>query len=67
MSEQAGRRGKRPWNQPRLIVLVRGRGEEAVLLGCKGILGSDHFLNHYDGCHSNSPECTTLCTDIRPS
>ena len=26
---------KRPWSKPELIVLLRGRPEEAVLLACK--------------------------------
>ena len=26
---------KRPWTKPELIVLLRGRPEEAVLLACK--------------------------------
>ena len=31
---------KKPWSEPALIVLVRGKPEEALLLGCKtGVQG----------------------------
>jgi hypothetical protein len=30
------KKGKRIWSKPELIVLVRNRPEEAVLLACKG-------------------------------
>ena len=67
MSEQADKQTKSPWREPRLIVLARCRGEEAVLLGCKGVPGFDHSLNHFDACHSDAPGCTTLCRDIHTS
>lgn len=39
---------KRKWVEPRLIVLVRGRPEENVLLACKGdhLAGPQRPANH---------------------
>jgi len=30
---------KKPWEKPKLIVLARGKPEEAVLLFCKRLIG----------------------------
>ncbi|HEY9160068.1 MAG TPA: hypothetical protein VIS94_03155 [Desulfomonilia bacterium] len=54
---------KAQWKKPELIVLVRHQVEEAVLNGCKGGGSITSFLSHKDGCHSDAPGCTTLCSD----
>jgi hypothetical protein len=48
---------KKTWEKPVLIVLVRGRPEEAILTGCKSYttLGAD---SDDDGC---SYECEEWC------
>ena len=53
------------WSRPELIVLVRGRPEEAVLNGCK-VAGSTsgwrfQFLDCKDG-KMTSSTCTGICS-----
>jgi hypothetical protein len=54
---------QRAWCAPVLIVLARAGEGERVLAGCKGGPSVTSFLNHFDQCHSDAPECTTLCRD----
>jgi|GEM_PF-1753867 len=63
VSRLAHDRDVRPsWSPPRLVVLARSSTEERVLLGCKGNSVPTSFLEHYAGCHSDAPACTTLCS-----
>jgi hypothetical protein len=58
---------KKAWFRPELIVLVRGRPEEAILNACKGNGLSD--LSPDDdrtGC-SISPGCTSGCNALGSS
>ena len=52
---------KKTWINPELIVLVRSKPEEAVLIGCK------HYLILTDRNGANSAcfvtGCSTLCAD----
>jgi hypothetical protein len=61
MSEQAGRQMKRPWREPQLIVVVRGKGEESVLVACKGDKKPTSFIHHFAGCHMDI-DCTNWCS-----
>lgn len=50
---------KKAWQQPRLIVLARGRQEETVLEGCKGISATTPAIAN-TGCSFGTPgDCTT--------
>ncbi len=53
---------KKSYCKPELIVLVRGRPEEAVLGACKGGGSTSNFLSHFLNCHSDTG-CTNLCSD----
>ena len=46
---------KRAWSQPELIVIVRGRPEEAVLASCKGNGTGVSNGNYFGGCQFNIP------------
>jgi len=48
---------KRPWREPALIVLIRGKAEESVLVGCEGDGVPTSSLKHFAGCHSDSNPC----------
>ncbi len=41
---------KKQWHKPELIVLVRGKPEEAVLGGCKAWTGGSDSLGQYARC-----------------
>lgn len=57
---------KKPWSQPRLVVLVRGTSEESVLQTCKGGAGASR--NTADtGCAVNPGNCGNACTTIASS
>jgi hypothetical protein len=49
MPGRAGKGEKKKWAKPELIVLVRGRPEEAVLTACKGhgVAQWTGFFNFY--------------------
>ena len=47
---------KKSWSNPELIVLVRGKPEEAVLGGCKDETSSGN-QNSHDGCYSFDDGC----------
>ena len=63
MSEQADTQMKRPWREPALIVLMRGKAEESVLVGCEGDGVPTSSLKHFAGCHSDSNPCVLWCSD----
>ena len=55
------------WEKPKLIVLVRGQPEEAILNGCKNDWFQDQFRGpqwSYHDCSSteNCPECFAIST-----
>jgi len=47
------------WVKPKLIVLLRGKPEEAVILACKTGSGSPGSV--WIGCQSTSPAWCTQC------
>ena len=53
---------KKQWQKPELIVLVRGKPEEAVLAGCKLSPRLGSGKNFYDVCHDYP--CGVLCEDL---
>lgn len=55
---------KKAWVTPELIVLLRGRPEEAVLLTCKGGGQPAGSVNTYGSCYGAG---CTLCTELGPS
>lgn len=57
------------WSKPELIVVVRSRPEEAVLVACKHALVSGSINNH-TGCQTwqgSLGVCRTSCFDIAVS
>jgi hypothetical protein len=50
---------KKTWLRPELVVLVRGRPEEAVLAGCK-IGGSSGPANHNKACRGKGTPCLIM-------
>jgi hypothetical protein len=48
---------KKAWIKPKLIVLFKGRPEEAVLAGCKGTSGNGPSGNT---CAAYTNPCSTL-------
>ena len=55
---------KKVWEKPKLVVLVRGKPEEVVLLACKtepvaGVVPS----GTWGGCYGSLPVCSE-CADI---
>jgi hypothetical protein len=66
MLGRAGKGEKKPWVRPELIVLVRGRPEEAVLTACKGhgLVLASAIGNFY--CASIDT-CVTGCDAQAPS
>jgi hypothetical protein len=59
---------KKEWRTPELVVLVRGRPEEAVLQQCKGGTHSG-TLALYNGCAaiSTAPYCNVICQSLANS
>ncbi|OGC23955.1 hypothetical protein A2291_05595 [candidate division WOR-1 bacterium RIFOXYB2_FULL_42_35] len=60
---------KRKWIQPQLMVLTRGKQEEAVLVACKngGFTPSGPDYDH-ERCYSNDePACVPLCNALGAS
>ena len=48
---------KKKWSRPQLIVLVRGKPEERMLVNCKAI-GVFDAMGGYSGCkNDNAVEC----------
>jgi hypothetical protein len=45
---------KKQWVKPELIVLARGRPEEAVLKNCKGPSKSGDYASKQSGCNDNN-------------
>jgi hypothetical protein len=51
------------WERPRLIVLVRGRPEEALIIYCKGT-GTGDPTSYYTSCDQPPvASATVLCND----
>jgi hypothetical protein len=65
MMEQGKSVSKRKWKEPALVVLVRNRPEESVLVGCKSNeVSVDTSSNGlYLGCHTNE-ECWSDCYNV---
>jgi hypothetical protein len=57
--QPAMRAAKKPWNKPELVVLVRGKPEEAVLAACKGYYLHEGSVHDYNNCMGGSgcPAC----------
>lgn len=54
---------KKKWTKPELIILLKGRPEEAILAGCKGgdTAGPQ---SDYELCDSAITECSGQCDAI---
>jgi hypothetical protein len=48
---------KKPWTKPALIALVRGKPEEAVLSGCKGIVQANPLVMYSNCIGDNDTQC----------
>ena len=46
---------KPKWNKPELIILIRGKVEEMVLLKCQWLGGSDDGQSALNGCADRLP------------
>ena len=58
---------KKPWQRPELIVLVRSKAEEAVLVVCK-ITGRSGPNTTKNTClHQPGNSCNNLCSAQSPS
>ncbi len=57
---------KKPWLQPKLIVLVRAGSEENVLAACKGDGSRSSNTGHNGGCFRGS-NCFSTCSSIAGS
>jgi len=55
-------REKKKWQNPELIVLVRGKPEETVLTGCKAVVAGVVPDNTAGNCSSGTVACTA-CYD----
>ncbi len=51
---------KKPWTEPELIVIVRGKPEEAVLTACKG--GSQNILPNMSNVLCQGLYCGEMCS-----
>ena len=59
---------RKPWTRPELIVLVRGRPEEAVLVTCKeGFTGSKTGPSNGDTACLNPRNSCAMCSADSPS
>ncbi len=52
--------GKKPWQKPELVVLVRSRPEEAVLNACKGQRGFVGPVTQFFSCIEQR-RCAVRC------
>ena len=52
---------KKAWVTPELIVLVRSKPEERVLIGCKGF-GLTGYLPSYNVCEASTTQACYACT-----
>jgi hypothetical protein len=53
---------KKVWEKPTLVILVRGKPEEAVLDVCKFLHVGDAPINVFPGCASTIPTGCTGCS-----
>lgn len=51
---------KEKWKKPKLIVLVRGRPEESVLVGCKNAVLGGGPVSDWDNCWFDCGGCDDL-------
>jgi len=59
---------KKAWMEPELIVLVRSKPEEAVLIACKGDGGPPSALDFYSNCYNfDGDPCPDTCITIAGS
>lgn len=56
---------KEKWERPELIILMRGRPEEAVLVFCKNSTSTADFSPSNVGCYEF--DCSTSCQDTAGS
>jgi len=56
---------KKEWRKPELIVLVRGKPEEAVLSACKGFPLTGTIAVNFNWCAY--PDGCVVCTGNAPS
>ena len=56
------RQNEKTWEKPELIVLVRSKPEEAVLLACKGSDLPITWSAHWGGCAYYSGACSACNT-----
>jgi hypothetical protein len=54
---------RKPWSQPKLLVLVRGTSDEHVLANCKGDGTVSSNTRHNSGCHRGAG-CLSTCAAI---
>jgi hypothetical protein len=55
---------KKKWHKPELVVLVRNKPEEAVLGGCKLVVGAAGGPeNGANGCWISTPGVCSICVD----
>lgn len=52
---------KKEWRKPELIVLVRNKPEEDVLVACKSSAGGAGPSNRNSACRNNNA-CTSSCS-----
>ena len=52
---------KKTWVEPELIVLVRGKPEEAVLDGCKDLDAGNGYMITENGCNSKPLDSCFQC------
>jgi len=53
---------KKKWSKPKLIILTRGKPEERVLTGCKGLLIAGPEVDHIACINSLPPDCDACNT-----
>jgi hypothetical protein len=59
---------KKQRQKPELIVLVRGKPEEAVLTACKGDFSGSASSRHFSGCSITvSTNCDNICSSVGSS
>jgi hypothetical protein len=55
------------WKRPELLILIRGKPEEAVLQSCKTMSGNDNLgpITDYISCSAALPACGAMCFDYK--
>lgn len=52
----------KPWIRPQLLILIRGRAEEAVLRPCKGDGATSAPDSSYGACFSGESNCNAIAS-----